>query len=183
MARILGFLAFIYLVLYIGQSNRAQEASQLQGVKNIIASIRNEEDRQEAKIDRQTRTINGQFHALCVVLIETSGQQGLQQLDPTTKERCRQSLGKARQGSSSTDAAVTPSIKSSSTPRTSASKPSQVSSPANTASNGGSTSTGQNTPPTATQNPIGRALGLPDLVIPDRRTNARKWLNGIFGRR
>lgn len=38
--------------------------------------------------ENQTKIINRQFRALCIIIIETSGQEGLDKLDPESKKKC-----------------------------------------------------------------------------------------------
>jgi len=42
----------------------------------------------KATNDEQTDVINRQFRALCILLIETSGQEGLNKLDEESRKRC-----------------------------------------------------------------------------------------------
>lgn len=62
--------------------NNKQSAERATAVKNILSSIKNEND-------KQTVIINQQIRALCVVIIETAGQEGLNKLDPQSAERCK----------------------------------------------------------------------------------------------
>lgn len=42
----------------------------------------------KAESEAQTIIINRQFRAICILIIETSGQEGLDKLDPESKKRC-----------------------------------------------------------------------------------------------
>ena len=80
------FAATVILVLVILgnqlESNSRISEERARGVTEVITSV-------EAENEEQTELINRQFRALCVIIIQTSGQEGLQQLDGQTQERCR----------------------------------------------------------------------------------------------
>lgn len=164
-------VAVLYIATLITASGRNQSAAQLKGVKDVITSVKAEEANQERAIKQQTAIINRQFQAICVIVIETSGQQGLQQLDPTTEERCRSVLTKAqRNDQTTTQGNVQPQ-----SPAIRRQRPSSATQPQKTTVNpsgDANGATGGNTTPQPTQNLVEQALGLPDLVI-----------NAILGRR
>ena len=66
--------------------NQKAASNRLKAVESITTSIKDE-------TDAQTKLINRQFQAMCVLIIDTSGRKGLERLDPDTQQRCRDLLG------------------------------------------------------------------------------------------
>lgn len=63
------------------RSNEQQSIERTRATRQIINTMKEENE-------GQTRTINRQFRALCILIIEISGQEGLDQLDPESRKRC-----------------------------------------------------------------------------------------------
>lgn len=63
--------------------SQAQKASKIrdEAVQEVVTAI-------QVESEVQTTTINRQFKAICLLIIETSGDEVLQKLDPETRKRC-----------------------------------------------------------------------------------------------
>lgn len=73
-------LSVIIILNQIETNNTAAEG-RTAAVGTVLDNIKNESE-------NQTEIINRQFRAICIIIIETSGQEGLDKLDPETRSRC-----------------------------------------------------------------------------------------------
>lgn len=71
-----------YLILGFVAQTQASSERRSEAISQAVKQIND-------KTDEQTVIINRQFQALCFLIIETSGQEALKQLDPPLEEQCR----------------------------------------------------------------------------------------------
>lgn len=63
------------------ESNDQASIERTRAVAQVAESVKRE-------TEAQTEIINKQFRAICIVIVETSGQSGLDKLDPDSRARC-----------------------------------------------------------------------------------------------
>lgn len=84
---IIFILTFMAVVGQIQKNNRDTidradaVAEVLEADKEIVKSIK-------AETEAQTKIINRQFRALCILIIDTSGEEGLAKLDADSRQQC-----------------------------------------------------------------------------------------------
>lgn len=71
----------VLIVLNQLESNDQASKGRQEAIGQVLQGITTE-------TNKQTDVINRQLRALCIVIIETSGQEGLDKLDPETRSRC-----------------------------------------------------------------------------------------------
>lgn len=76
------FLLVILSIFYQLEGNQRASAERGRAILAITKTISSE-------TEKQTETINRQLQALCFLLVETSGEETLRQLDPPLEEQCR----------------------------------------------------------------------------------------------
>lgn len=87
MMAILGLVAY---GLFYQIDQRADDLADRQvAVQTIVQGQKNETDEIKKELSRQSDIINRQFTALCIIIIDTSGTQSLDKLDPDTRARCQ----------------------------------------------------------------------------------------------
>lgn len=96
---ILALVAYTFLNTLA--SNAESSRHRGEAVIRIVKAI-------EEKTDDQTKVINRQFQALCFLLVETSGQDGLKQLDPPLEQQCRNLARELREEEKRTSAEQLP---------------------------------------------------------------------------
>jgi hypothetical protein len=71
----------VFIILAQVAKNDADARERSAAVSQVAEAVK-------AESERQTEIINRQFRAICIIIIETSGQEGLDKLDPESRERC-----------------------------------------------------------------------------------------------
>jgi hypothetical protein len=88
-----------YGLYYQNNVNSGEIQDRQKSQATIIDAIKNESE-------AQTKTINRQFKALCVIVVETSGQEGLDKLDADTRESCEKLADEPTQAKTTTPPVV-----------------------------------------------------------------------------
>lgn len=86
---IIFLMAFVTITHQI-QKNNQDAIDRAEAVESVLDADRQIIDAIKNETNEQTVIINRQFRALCILIIETSGQEGLQKLDPDSRARCEQ---------------------------------------------------------------------------------------------
>lgn len=71
----------LFIILKQLAENNSRAEGRTRAVSEVVTAVQEENK-------KQTEIINRQFTALCILIFETSGQEGLNKLDPETRARC-----------------------------------------------------------------------------------------------
>jgi len=71
----------VFTVVNEIEQNEKASIARAAAVSQVAEAVKSE-------TEAQTEVINKQFRALCIIIVETSGQEGLDKLDPDSRARC-----------------------------------------------------------------------------------------------
>lgn len=89
----LGLIVVIFALTFVAVIGNIQQAAQNtiereEAVKELLEADRKITDSIKDETEAQTKIINRQFRALCILIIDTSGEEGLAKLDADSRAQC-----------------------------------------------------------------------------------------------
>lgn len=89
----LSLMVIIFILTFLAVVGNIQSAAQNtiereEAVKELLEADQKITQSIKEETEAQTKVINRQFRALCILIIETSGQEGLNKLDADSRHQC-----------------------------------------------------------------------------------------------
>src|SRR5690606_8805409 len=89
----LGLITVIFILTFLAVIGNIQQAAQNtiereNAVKELLKADQKTTQSIKDETEAQTKIINRQFRALCILIIDTSGEEGLAKLDADSRVQC-----------------------------------------------------------------------------------------------